>query len=78
MMNYKRATQLLVFTLRFTRPAKLHFFHHPALYAAIMDRLNNPDKFPRGVWLYCPERGRIHYKAGIRTTSAWRLPQARS
>ena len=58
--NFERAAQLLQITLRFTRPVHLHFFHHPAMYAAIMDRLGNPE----GVWLYCPERGRVHYRPG--------------
>ncbi len=59
-----KANQLLQFTIRFTRDVKLHFFHHPALYAALMDRMGNPTVFPKGVWLYCPERGRVHYRAG--------------
>jgi CRISP-associated protein Cas1 len=62
--NFERVAQLLQFTLRFTSPVNLHFFHHPAMYAAIMDRLGNPKTFPKGVWLYCPERGRVHYRPG--------------
>jgi CRISPR-associated protein Cas1 len=38
--------QLLQFTLRFTRDAKLNFFNHLAMYAAILDRLGHKEMFP--------------------------------
>ncbi len=53
---------LLKLRLRFTRETQLHFFHHPALYAALMDRLGTPRDFPSGVAIYTPERGRVVYR----------------
>ncbi len=53
---------LLKLRLRFTRETQMHFFHHPALYAALMDRLDTPEVFPPGVAIHTPERGRVHYR----------------
>ncbi len=55
---------LLRLRFRFRRETRFHFFHHPALYAAVLDRLGTPDVFPRGVALYTPERARVRYAEG--------------
>ena len=56
--------RLIRVRLRFTSPARMHFFHHAAFYAALMDRMGTPSKMPAGVAFYCPERGRVHYDEG--------------
>lgn len=55
---------LVNFRLRFQRETRLHFFHHTAMYATILDRLGNPPDFPPGVAFYTPERGRAVYHSG--------------
>lgn len=55
---------LLHFRLQFTRETQFRFFHHAALYAALLDRLGNPDLLPFGIALYAPERGRVNYAPG--------------
>lgn len=55
---------LLRVRLVFTRPTSFHFFHHAALYAALLERLGTPRDFPPGVAIYTPERARVRYAEG--------------
>jgi len=56
--------QVVEFTLRFRRAVQLHFFHQPALYAFLLDRLGNPRRFPTGTALVTSEHGRVRYERG--------------
>ncbi len=60
------ALHLLRVRLRFRRRVSLHILHGPALYAFIMDRLGNPERFPEGVAPLPVEAGRIRYQRGDR------------
>jgi CRISPR-associated protein Cas1 len=55
---------LLDIGLRLDRGANLHFFHGPALYAWLLDRMGNPRDFPAPVRLWPVECGRVRYLAG--------------
>lgn len=52
---------LLTLELRLDRGAHFHFFHGPALYAWLLDRLGNPAQFPAEVRLWSAECGRVTY-----------------
>lgn len=59
---------LVEYRIEFTRDTRFHFYHHPALYAALLDRLGNPPGRPpaelHGVALYTPESARTSYRQG--------------
>jgi group II intron reverse transcriptase/maturase/CRISPR-associated endonuclease Cas1 len=55
---------LLTIEVRLDRGANLHFFHGPALYAWLLDRLGNPAQFPAEVRLWSAECGRVTYAPG--------------
>jgi hypothetical protein len=59
-----KIAQLLRIRLEFTQPTALRFFHGPALYAFLMDRLGNPARYPRGPLLFPVETGRCVYEPG--------------
>lgn len=53
-----------MFTLRFKRDVELCYFHGPALYALLLNRLGNPPDFPPGTSLWPVEHGHIRYLRG--------------
>ena len=52
---------LVTFNFTLTRGAEFHFFHGPAIYALIRDRLGKTDTFPKGLFFLPVESGRVKY-----------------
>jgi len=56
--------QLLLFRFVHRAGCSFHFFHGPAIYAFLLDRLGNPPRFPVGCGFLPVESGRVHYAPG--------------
>ena len=56
--------QLLRLRFVHRRGAQLHFFHGPAIYAFLLDRLGNPPSFPSRCGFLPVEHGRVRYRPG--------------